>query len=251
VSACFPAILLAIVIAPIAIFSAEPIRILYDERPPYMSSDGMGGVRGLTADIITYAMKKTDIPYRWELIPSPRQLMMIKTGNDRIAALGWFRNPEREQFAKYSIPVYRDRSIAILTRKNHPAMLRHATLDSLFGDGERVLLVKAGYSYGPFIDRKIAEQKPMLMSVTGGNREMITMIIRSRADYMFIAPEEAGPAIRAAGFSVADFSLLNPSGMPSGEKRYLLFSRQVDDATIRRINRYIEEYHRQHGTQLD
>lgn len=245
------ALLLALLIAPTSSLTADPIRILYDERPPYMSSDGMGGVRGLTADVITHAMKRAGVPYQWVLIPSPRQLLMVGNDGGRVAALGWFRNPERERFAKYSHPVYRDKSIAILTRKNHAGVMRHSTLASLFRDTDEVLLVKTGYSYGPFVDTSIIELNPKRMSITGGNREMITMIARSRADYMFIAPEESGPAIAAAGFTADGFSLHHLPGMPPGEKRYLLFSRQVDDATIRRINRYIEEYHRQHGTRLD
>lgn len=249
--ACILAILLALLIEPTDGFAAEPIRILYDERPPYMSEDGMGGVRGLTADVIIHAMKRAGVPYQWVLIPSPRQLLMVRNDGGRVAALGWFRNPERERFAKFSHPVYRDRSIALLTRKDHAGVMRHTTIDSLFRDASQVLLVKTGYSYGPFVDRTIAGLNPKRMSITGGNREMITMIARSRADYMFIAPEESGPAITAAGFTIDGFSLHHLSGMPPGEKRYLLFSQQVDDATIRRINQYIDEYHRQHGIRLD
>jgi hypothetical protein len=75
---------------------------------------------------------------------------------------------------------------------------------------------------------------------------MIQMLQAQRADYMFIAPEEAGSAITQAGLQASTFQVFSFPDMPQGEKRYMLFSRLVDDDTLRRVDKAIDEYLAEH-----
>ncbi len=225
-----------------AIRAEEPLKILYNERPPYMVARGRE-VTGLTADAATYALRKAGVPYEWVEIPSARQLFMLQENKERLAALGWYRNPERERFAKFSSHLYMDRQIAVLARTDNTKLAGIDSVAGLLGNREVTLLAKSGYSYGRFLDEQIAKLEPRIMRVTVENLSMIRMIGARRADYMFISPEEAEATLANSGVPPRNLRLITLPDMPRGEFRHLMFSQCVDDETIRRINRYLDEYH--------
>ncbi len=220
----------------------EPLQVLYNPRPPYMVPTADGEVTGLTADAAAYALRKAGIPFRWVEVPSTRQLFMIRENKSRLAALGWYCNPERDRFARFSSPLYQDRQIGVLARKDNAKVAAQATLDQLLKARDLTLLVKTDYSYGPFLDARIAGLRPRLTSVTVENLSMIQMIHAGRADYMFIAPEEAEASIPEGSMQSATLKCLIYPDMPPGQKRHLMFSLQVDEQTIRRLNKHIEAY---------
>lgn len=223
----------------------EPLKVLYNERPPYMVARD-GEVTGLTADAAAYALRRAGIPFQWVEIPSARQLFMLQENQERLAALGWFRNPDRERFAKFSSPLYQDRQIAVLARRDNAKVAAVDSVAHLLGDRRLTLLAKAGYSYGRFLDEQIATFEPRIMQVTVENLSMIRMVGARRADYMFIAPEEAEASLPRSGVPPSAFRLITLPDMPAGEKRYLMFSLRVDDETLRHINHYLDEYRALH-----
>jgi polar amino acid transport system substrate-binding protein len=220
----------------------EPLLLLYNTRAPYMSPAADGGVTGLTADVAAYALRRARVPFKWVEVPSARQVFMIKENQIEVAGLGWYKNPERETFAKFSTALYQDKQIVVLARKDNPKFASIRTVEQLLSDRELTLLAKVGYSYGQFLDGQIAKLRPKTIAVTVENLNMIQMIDARRADYMFISPEEASVAIPLTGVRSADLQLLTPGDMPRGEKRYLMFSRMVSDETIKLIDTYIDEY---------
>jgi len=236
--ACF-ALLLA---AARALAAEEPLQVFYNERPPYMVQDAEGRVTGLTADPTAYALKKAGVVHTWVAMPSARQLLKIQENRARLAAIGWYKNAEREKFAKFSEPIYQDRQIAVLARLDNRRVAEARSVEELLSIPGLTLLRKYGYSYGRELDERIARRSPATVQVTVENLNMIQMLHARRADWMFIAPEEASSAIRLAGVPASEVQTRTFPDMPPGEKRYLLFSAQVDDETIRRINRYLSEY---------
>src|SRR5581483_984236 len=80
---------------------ADELTLYYHERPPYSAKQPDGSVRGITADIADKALKAAGIPYRWEDLPSARQLEVIKRNEGQACGLGWFKRPDREAFAKF------------------------------------------------------------------------------------------------------------------------------------------------------
>jgi polar amino acid transport system substrate-binding protein len=220
----------------------EPLQVYYNERPPYLVPHADGSVSGLTADPAAYALRRAGIAFTWVAMPSSRQLLKLQENHARLAAVGWFKNPERESFAKFSEPLYQDRQIVALARQDNAQVSQARTLEDLLRNQELTLLKKSGYSYGKQLDEGIARWAPSSIQVTVENISMIQMIHARRADYLFIAPEEAESAIRWAGVPAAEVQTKAFPDMPPGEKRYLLFSGLVDEETIRRINKYISEY---------
>lgn len=224
------------------LFAQEKIQLMFSERPPYMVSDGQGGVIGLTASVADYAFKKANIPFEWVDTTSQRQMAMVKENSGKVAGVGWFKKPEREIFAKFSNSLYQDKQIIVLARKDNAIISSQTSIQTLLANQSLTLLVKSGYSYGNFIDDKISTIKPKIYNATGEPVNMIKMINANRADYMFISPEEAENVISEAGFSASDFQQVTLNDMPVGQNRYIMFSQKVDDATIKLINKYIDEY---------
>ena len=221
---------------------AEPLSVLYNERPPYLVSGAGGEVTGLTADPVSYALRKANIPFKWVVMPASRQILKLQENQSELAAVGWFKNPQREKFAKFSTPLYQDKQIVVLAQKDNQKIASIRSVKEMLSDKNLLLLKKFGYSYGKELDEWIAKSEPVATQVTVENLSMIQMIHARRADYMFIAPEEAGVAIGRAGFPASAFQVRTLPDMPQGEKRYLIFSQLVDDDTIRRIDNYLREY---------
>ena len=71
---------------------------------------------------------------------------------------------------------------------------------------------------------------------------MLKMIYAQHADYFLIAPEEADGLIRTSEFDLQDFRSVHFTDIPSGEKRYILCSKQVEDYIIEQLDMAIRQY---------
>ena len=215
----------------------DDLTIYFHQRPPYSAKQADGSVKGITADIVTQAMSVAGIPYRWEELPSARQMEVLKRDEGRACGLGWFKRPEREQFAKFTAAIYHDLPTIVVARSTDKRFAGTPSIDALFADQTLTLLTKTGYSYGGEIDRKIAEHKPRARADSSDNRIMLGMVSRERVDYMIMAEEEAKMLLAQSDFAgLSIFHLANP---PAGEYRYLMCSKSVPDDLIARINQVI------------
>jgi len=219
----------------------DVITIHYLDRPPYYSS-GPLGVYGLCADPTKLAFKKADIKFRWESTPTNRQLDILKNNKSKVCLIGWFKNSEREKYAKYSSPIYQDKPTIALARADNYNIRSGKTLDEIFQNDNLTLLMKNGYSYGQYIDKKIAILKPNQITTNSKSIEMIQMIFARRADYFFISKEEAIELTELSGLLKSEFKYIKFKNLPKGNKRYLLFSKMVEDKVIEKINRAIKKY---------
>lgn len=214
----------------------SPITLHYIQRPPYMmhTVDGLVGLTGLPTYL---AFKNAHVPFVIEETPFARQLHMLETNSGQDCMIGMFKKPERALFAKYSKPVYQDRSQILLTSSaNAPNVSRFDSLSDLFGDKKLVMLVKLGYSYSGSLDALIERYQPTRIKTTDENLLMIKAIKMNMADYMLMAPEEAAVAIGAAGFNPADFKQVKLKSMPDGDYRHIMCSKNVPDEVIDKLN---------------
>jgi uncharacterized protein (TIGR02285 family) len=220
-------------------WAEDDLVIYFHQRAPYSSKQADGSVKGITADIVTRAMSVAGIPYRWEELPSARQMEVLKRDEGPACGLGWFKRPEREQFAKFSTAIYRDLPTIVVARAKDKRFAGTPSLDTLFADQTLTLLTKTGYSYGAEIDRKIAAQKPKVRDDSSDNRIMLGMVSRERVDYMIMAEEEAKDLLAQNEFADAGLAIYHLANPPAGEYRYLMCSKSVPDAVIARINQAI------------
>jgi hypothetical protein len=156
--------------------------------------------------------------------------------------VGWFKTPERLLFAKYSHPIYQDQPPIAIARADHEILHSDMSVVDVLSNKNLKLLLKDGYSYGNFLDEKIAQHRPLVVKSTGENVNMLKMIHKKHADYFFIAPEESTPLIELSGLPIEDFKSLTFLTMPAGEKRHILCSRRVADAIMDKLNRAIDVY---------
>lgn len=219
-----------------------PITVYFHERRPfYMSSDGK--VHGLVADPIGRAFEMADIPFQWRQIPAKRQLEIIRADEEKSCAAGWFKTPEREVFARFSLPVYQDKPFVAVAMANNRLIGANETLDRVLSERRLQLLVKEGYSYGNHIDEKLKLLNPRTVITTTDSLGILKMIENYRADYSFMTEEEAYDMLLFAGVNSSDFKLVHFSDMPTGNNRHILCSRQVGPEIIDRLDaaiRYLD-----------
>lgn len=216
----------------------EHITLLYNDRPPYLISNADGSVSGLTGNPASNAFRAAGIAFVWEKIPTNRQLSMIKESAGLVCGVGWFKNPERLTFAKFTKAIYRDKPTIVIANLAFFAK-DGMKLADILAMSQTHMLVKDKYSYGPYVDDLLLRLKPAVLSTTSENIAMIKMIKANRADFMLASEEEADYFVDQAGYKLIDFKLLKFQDMPVGEKRYVMCSKSVPDETIEKLNKAI------------
>ncbi len=225
-----------------AIASSAPaddpgITILFHVRPPYSDSNGGHTVKGLLAEPVTGALEKAGLGAEWVEMPPARQTEEIKRTNAITCGLGWFKRPEREAFALFSAPIYRDQPTVVVARQGDARFADRMSLQDSFRDASRKLIVKTGYSYGATIDGWIEELQPHSESSAGANDQLLGMIALERADYAIMAPEEADYLLATVPELGASLRTVTLADAPAGELRYLMCSRTTPPEVIERISR--------------
>ena len=224
-------------LSPVLAFAQ--ISLHYNERPPYLVGKD-GQLTGLTGSPAVAAFKAAGIAFTLQLTPTTRQLAMIKENTGADCGIGWFKNEEREGFAKFTKPIYQDRPHIALTAAKNPKIKDGEAVESVLGNKGLTLLVKQGYSYGKTLDALIAKLQPVQHAVAVENVQMLKMIQAERADYMLIAPEEADGLVAASDVNPADIRKAHFSNAPNGEHRYMMCSKNVSDETISKLNSAIK-----------
>lgn len=219
----------------------QPVTLHYVVRPPYMMVQGEGLI-GLTGGPSFQAFKLAHVPVRIEETPFARQLRSVKENSGQDCMIGMFWKAEREEFGRYSKPVYQDQPQLVLAAAGNQQRFKGlASIEDLFHDRSLRLLVKLAYSYGAPLDALIERLQPNRRATPDENLQMIRQIKLGMADYMLMAPEEAAVAIEAAGFKPTDFLQLRYANMPPGEHRHLLCSKNVSADVMQRLDAAIKK----------
>ncbi|NRF66906.1 transporter substrate-binding domain-containing protein [Aquincola sp. S2] len=218
-----------------------PITLHYQERPPYSYTAADGQPQGLLVAPAVRALQRAQLPFQWVKTPSQRQLVLIQGSAPTLdCGLGWFRNPEREQLGRFSLPLYQDRPFMALARRDGGWSGARAPAE-LLADAALPLLVKEGYSYGPLLDGAIAQHPASVRRTSAESAQMARMVEAGRAAWMIIAPEEGEALLSELGTVGAQLQLLTLAGVPDGQQRHLYCNRAVPDAVVERLNRALAE----------
>ena len=228
-------------ICSVPVNAEDPILLYYSDRIPYAVTDSQGGVSGLCATPAANAFRQAGIPFKWKKMPFKRQLETIKYNKKLACGIGWFKNPERENFAHFTEEIYQDRPGISISKKGNDTIAQHKNLKSLLTDKKAKLLVKEGFSYGAYIDELIKKYSPpAVVVVNSTNIQMLQMILSGRADYFFMSEEEAAHIISSAGYEVSQFQVQHYEDMPDGNRRYIICSQQVSPEIIDLLNQYLK-----------
>lgn len=227
--------------------SESDITVLFNPRPPFVVADE-DAVSGLIASPAAKAFRQAGFRIQWSERAPPAQLRLIEDNLTRVCAIGWFHLPERENWGRFSRPVYRDRPPVILARADDPRVKAMASFSDLLGSRDLTMGVKSSTSYGRVLDARIASAlSPRIASPQDG-LGMVRMLLAKRFDYMIVSREEADFLIGQAGSERAP-SLMVQSfrDMPAGETRHILCSFSITPEEMARIDRAIAEQGRSHN----
>lgn len=224
-------------LAPLA-RAADVITLTYSLRPPYMDDRVQTPPVGLTATPAANAFRAAGVPVVWRSFPTNRQLAMVREGQEKVCAVGWFRSEERAGYAKFSKPIFRDKDWYVLANADFAAR-GHKTLAEMLSQKETRVLVKDQYTYGDQLDQMMHSFHPTFATSTGSTTKMLQSISMGAADLMFVSEDEGNYLIAHAGADAARVRLLHPPDMPHGPERYLMCSRAVPDDIITRLNKVI------------
>ena len=82
--------------------------LIIHHRPPLYvvgKGDQIGGILG---DRAKQVFAEAGVSFSWRVLSAKGSMREIQLNRKAACAVGWFKNKEREQFAKYTLPLRRD-----------------------------------------------------------------------------------------------------------------------------------------------
>ncbi len=215
-----------------------PITVLYSDRPPFMQKQADGILAGTTATPAILAFTKAAIPFEIKEASPARRLQDVKENSGRICSIGFYKNTERESFARFSNPVSQDgKMIALANIKLQLA--KSVSVDAILARSDLNILIKKNIFYGPFMESKFATMKAHRIESTAEYAQLIRLIHIERAQLIFLPEEEARFYLKEFGYPTSDFNIIQFPEMPAGEFRYIMCSHQVEESVMDKLNKAI------------
>ena len=221
----------------------ENLTIAFNEKPPFFYFDG-DQPKGLVVDRVSTALRLAGYRYHFEQMPFQRMLYYLKKDRRGFAVIGLSKNDEREKYAIFSLPVFKDRTPVVLIRRED----KHRFLS--YKSLEEVIL--SGLFYGRKAGTVQTADELLKML---GRRELLfdndvksfpNLLSRKRFDFTILYPEEVEFALKMSGVNSEQFDIVTFPDMPPGNFRYILFSKGTDPKLIDKINSAIELLPTQH-----
>lgn len=213
--------------------------VSYLDRPPYYYTED-AVPKGILIDRVKEILQTAGLTASFREMPAGRVLHNIEHNVEPQCSIGWFKNAERQQFARFTLPIWTDSSWMVLTSSSQKELVgQHSRFADLLQDQNLTWVSISGFSYGKYIDDLKARLAPGIIEISGNQLVLPQLIQKGRASYMIIAREEFLPLLQSAGLLEQDFNLLPMQDAPKGSERHLMCSHAVSPATIERLNRAI------------
>ena len=217
------------------------IAVQYRDKPPYSytrDTKPVGFLMERTQDIF----KRANLTASFEEVPVKRITHNIQMNSFPVCSPGWYKLPERETYALFSLPIHEDKAQLVLVGAQAIDRARTArTLKELFANPELKLGKVSGASYGAELDSMISNAAQTAMDSTVTPLSMAKMIKFKRADYMLIDEEDYSFLNRQGEVDEADVKPLRYADMPVGLKRDIMCSKNVGADAMERINAAIRQ----------
>ena len=221
--------------------NGTPLTISYFERPPYYFTE-QGQAAGFLIDLSRKIFQDAGIDVTFRSLPPARIIQTIKKAKTPHGSIGWFKKPEREKFAKFSLPIYQNQPIVLLTSKRlEKFFIHYDTLQQVFSDKTLIIGQMGSFSYGSFVDELLTRILPKRLTIATQQSTLLKLIDRGRISYILVAPEEIPNLINSANLTQSDFYTHTLRDIPCGNIRYLIFSQAVSDEVIDKINLSIKK----------
>lgn len=226
---------------PLESVYGKSLTVLYFERPPYYETIN-NKADGFLVELTRQIFQNANIKSVFKEIPPLRIMHYIKNEKNATCSIGWFKNKDREKFAKFSLPIYRNKPLVVLTIQAKQHLFEpHITIKDIFSDRSLILAKIDSFSYGTIMDNWINNYSPPIHEISSDQLMLPKLIVNNRAAYMLVAPEEISMMLKKANLDESQFVSIYKPDIPSGNRRYIIFSKGVEDDLVNRINQSIQE----------
>jgi uncharacterized protein (TIGR02285 family) len=172
--------------------------------------------------------------------PTKRIWATLQAGTPNYCSIGWYRLPEREVDAQYSVPFHADPPQVVLAAADAvAAVAAHPTLASLLADPRLALGVADGVSYGAELDALIRHSANQVQRRTVDPETLMHMTGAGRFSYMF-ADVSDWDHWRKHDPAMKEVVRRDFPDMPPGLLRYIICSKDVAPAVMARLNKAID-----------
>jgi uncharacterized protein (TIGR02285 family) len=216
---------------------AEPLLMVFRDKPPYSYLEN-GALKGFLLERTQKILARAKIESKFVMLPPKRIFQDIQINAEPVCSFGWYKIPEREKYARFSIPMHQDRPHVILASpKSAQVIRRHKTLKSVMADPKLVLAVADGVSYGPELDTMIAAFPGKVDKALVSPLQVAKKLAGNRADLMFIDQDDYDYMMETnADFRSTGVVRVTYPDLPAGLKRYILCSQKVGEDVMNKIN---------------
>jgi len=220
----------------------EPaVTVLYREKPPYSYTKD-GKPAGFLIERTIEIFKRANVKANFQEAPVKRITREIQENAAAICSPSWYKLPERELYARFSLPIHQDKPHLILAGPDMQDKLQSIkSLKELFANPGLKLGKVSGVSYGPELDAMISTASQTAMDSTVTPLGMARMIKRKRADYMLIDEEDYKFLNQQNEVDAEDVKPVRFPDMPPGLLRYIMCSKNVSPDTMARLDKAIPQ----------
>jgi polar amino acid transport system substrate-binding protein len=206
------------------------------EFPPYYYTNSLGEPDGFLLRKADAVLRAAGIEPVYQSMPAKRILELLGS-RDPVCSIGWFKTPHREQFAKFSKPIYVNQALcALMLRQNAFMLDGKDSLAQILADESIVLGVLEGYSLGASVDDIIARARPGMRRVNGDYPQLVRMLAMERFTCILVSPEEVESLLQMARLDGDLFTCKGLADVPTGNTRHLIYSMGVPDRIVARID---------------
>ena len=219
----------------------QSLTVSYPERPPYYFTTDKKVPAGSLYELTDKILNEAGIDAQYVSLTIPQIFYVIKYAREPHCSIGWFRTPERELFAKFSEPFFKNNPMVLLTRTAlSDRFEEYDRVEQVLADQKLVMAKNVNYSYGQYVDSLLQKLRPKILPSVQTQAELVQAIYHGKADYLLISPEEAEELIRSSKGGKETFTVLSFSDLQRGNERRLMCNQAISDSVLERINDAID-----------
>ena len=219
-----------------------PLTLLVFHRPPYyILKDGKaaGGFLLTTALII---FERAGIPVTVREMPPGRIIATLADNKIRACAVGWIKTPQREAFARLSLPLYKSRPLAVAVGSARGIPTEPPpTLNGLL-QTEMIWGLREGFSYGKEADQALLQYPANRIKRFSDTQHMVTLLAQGRLDALLIDPEELSWIVASHPDLGPKIRLVPLADAPPGADRHILCSQAVSPDVMAHLDTAIRAF---------
>lgn len=219
----------------------EPLTLLVFDRPPYYRLENSRPAGGFLLILTQSVLHRAGVDYVLREMPPGRILATFEFQDVNACAIGWLDIPGRQHFARFSSPLYLNRSLgAVISAYRAESAAKELRLTQLLEKNWNWGL-RLGFSYGPAIDAAFAGLPEDRVTRFSDSAIMLRLLAKGRLDAVLIEPEELAWLLGQEPALAEDLSFLRLTDAPPPATRHLMCDATVSPAVMARINAAIDE----------